>query len=140
MENAIELVKAYFDANNLYYSEDNNGGHLSLLFGEMKDPDSVIVQLFFDELFVQLGIYNLCKATGESIDLAFEACSDMNRKYRFVKFYVSPGNLNIVASIDAICQPDSCGEQVYALMMTLISHASEARQSIVERMNNAGGT
>lgn len=135
MDEAIQMVKAYFDANDLCYNEEKEGTHLILFFEDPELIGRITVHLTFDENSVQIGIYNLCRLTGDNIDAAFEICSELNRKQRFVKYYVFREGMTVIVVTDTVYRLESCGEQAYKLMMELIRLARQAYPAIIEKLN-----
>ena len=134
MSEIYDLVKAYFDAQGLFYNEIEGRKHLVLCFSDDDTDAGDFVHLMFDRNSVQFGMGRLFELTDENIGIAFRTCSDMNRNLRFVKFHVSRENESILAIADMVCNTESCAEQVYDLMMVFMSNAIQGYSTFGERL------
>ena len=56
----------------------------------------------------------------------FRLCSQMNKKYSWVKFYVDEEDNTVTLADDAVVDPSSCGEEAYGLMFRMLLICDDA--------------
>ena len=61
----------------------------------------------------------------EKREAAYEACNELNAKYRWIRFYID-GDGDVVADVDAYVDEESCGEICYSLVNRMVSVVDEA--------------
>ena len=57
-------------------------------------------------------------------------CNDLNSRYRWVKFYLTD-NCDISVIIEGIVEPETCGSEVYRLLMLIVGIIDEAYPDIM---------
>lgn len=67
-------------------------------------------------------------------DVMYKACSEMNRKYRWIKFDVNEKDSEILAECDAVIQLDSCAEEVFELMIRTTNIVDDAYPEFMKAM------
>lgn len=89
--------------------------------------ESIPVLVFFDEdndPIVQLKCWNIANFKGKE-EIGYEVCNRMNNQWRWVKFYIDD-DADIVASIDAYIDMDTCGEECLNLVRRVVNITDEA--------------
>ena len=132
---SIEMTKAFMDTKGMKYEEIDNGNGLIVGIGGLKNKGSVDSYVFFvDESSVTLKVFDVCQIPEGKREIMFKVCSQMNEQFRWVKFYVDKQALRIVASDDAVIQPDSCGEEIFGLLLRMANVIDAAYPHFMQAM------
>lgn len=83
---------------------------------------------------VQIRSYCYVLYQKEKIEKVYKICSDMNKKFVIAKFYPDEEANEIVLSDDAFIQLDTCGEEVYKMLVNIYSIAEEAYPEIMHEL------
>ena len=62
----------------------------------------------------------------------YEVCSKLNNEFRWIKFYVDERDNTITLADDAIVQLDTCGEEIWEIMVRLSDIADDAYPTIMK--------
>lgn len=119
---AIEMTKAYLDSRSVKYQELEKGSVLRVGYGGLKNKGDVAVIVHFDEddRSVALRSLEICTVPEQKKQEIYKVCSQVNAKARWVKFYVHSKNNTLTAADDAVIQPESCGEEVFELVVRMV--------------------
>ena len=82
---------------------DNGKYDFQFIFGE-------------DEKDVALKVFSLAKVQEEKLAEGYKLCSELNAKWRWVKFYIDSDN-EITAEIDAVIEPMTTGDECFELLL-----------------------
>lgn len=128
MSMSLVMTKAFFDSKSFKYQADEERNLITTGFGGLKNKGSIKIMLFFDEddHVVALRSFEFCAFPEAKKAEMYKACSELNYKYRWVKFYVDDAENQITIADDAVIQLDSCGEEIFELMCRLADIADEA--------------
>jgi len=127
MNNALQVTMAHFDAKGLKYRQLDDEAMRVTIGGVPKIGDVDIIVIFGeDETDAALRCFNVCSFDKSKIEALYKACSVMNKKYRWVKFYVDEEREVIVAEDDAVIQLDGCGEEVEELVFRMLDVVKNA--------------
>ena len=119
----------HMDANGIKYTEQDE--HVIKVSYSGDNMDSIPVFVFFDEdgdPYAQFKCWNIANfKNNESV--AIELCNKLNAEYRWVKFYIDDDK-DVVASIDAMLDMGSCGEECLSLVRRVVSIVDDAYPQI----------
>lgn len=120
---SIKMTEAYLDSKSMHYKEINEGKALRIGIGGLKNKDKMDIIVFFDDDDTSVGIrsYNICKVPENKMDNIYRVCSQQNASVRWVKFFVDSDDHTVTASDDAVIQPESCGEEIFELIIRMAS-------------------
>ncbi len=120
-----KITEDYFDSQGVLY-DVRNDGTLSICMGDVDNIGTVRVFIIFDEDDdVSLRACDICKVPDNKKTSILKAISDMNSKYRWVRFYLDQDDMTITAATDALLEPETCGEEVFELLMRLVGICGE---------------
>ena len=121
MAMSLDMVKAFFDSKNLKYREVNNGKTISVGFSGMPNAGSVEILVFFDEDdgAIALRSFNLLTVSDDLKPKMYKVCSELNMKFRWVKFFVDDNDNTVTVADDAVTQLDSVGEEAFELVIRM---------------------
>ena len=111
MSRYASLFKAYMDQKGIRYSE-NADGDLRVSYNA-DNVKTVEVLLFFDkngDKYVAFYCLSIGSFTKDQYAKALVVCNTMNKKYRWMKFFIDE-NYQIVVKADAILDEETCGEE-----------------------------
>ena len=132
----IDNTKAYFDNKGLHYREVKDGKALRIGMNGFDNIPSIDILLVFgdSDKDVALRVYDLCKFNADKQGKMFKACSAMNAKFRWIKFYVDKSDNTISAENDAVISPETAGSEVFELVMRTCSIVDEAYPELMKAM------
>ena len=133
MNLAAQKVAQYLDKKGIRYKLD----------GEQKEilrlgfPGKVVGALKYRCIFgegnetVSILIYDLAFSE-ENTGKMYRLCSQLNGQYRFARFYVDESSHSITIQADAFLNMETCGEEVYKLIVILEEIGNEAAAEIMK--------
>ena len=127
MNNAAKLFCDYLDQKNVRYSILRSDVVRVSYTGD--NCPSIAVHLIFsnDGRDVSLRCYSIAKIKKEDAKQylgALFACSELNKTYRWVKFYLDNDN-ELTAEDDAVIDPYTTGEECYKLLRKMVNIVDE---------------
>ena len=125
---AIEMTKAFLDSKDLHYREISEGEVLSVEVGGLDNKGTLQIFIVFDDdnEAAALRVHDYVKVPENRLPAIFKVCNEMNAAYRWVKFYVDKEDNSITVEDDAIIQPESCGEEIFELLLRIADISNEA--------------
>lgn len=130
MNKMFKLTTAYFDSQDIPYEVLEESDETAFLIqSQMNNLDTMIVcAQFFDDDDNSVQIYSCdyCKIPENKVSDMYEICSGLNKKYRWVKFFVNEENGFIIAESDAVVDLETVGERVYELIGLMYGICDEA--------------
>lgn len=96
---------------------------------------NIPVYVFFDEdgdPMVQFKCWDIANFKDKEAKGIF-ACNEMNKVYRWVKFYLDKDS-DVVASIDAYITETTCGEECLSLVRRVVNITDEAYPTFARAM------
>ena len=93
------------------------------------------IDVFFfleDDTHVHLRGINFVKIPENAFEKMYKLVNDINNLYNWVKFIVDVEHETIVARIDAVIHLDSCGEECYELMVSMLNVVEQAYPKIMK--------
>jgi len=120
MANYKALYLRYMDAHNIRYTTANNIVSISYTGS---NAQSITILVSFDpdgNNLVEFGCYSIgsCKSD-EKYANAIVLCNEMNKKYRWVKFFVDDDR-SIVGKADAIVDSSSVGSECAEMVSRMV--------------------
>lgn len=96
--------------------------------------DCVEVKLFFDDdnRSVAVRSFNICKVPENKKPAIYEACSKLNDKFRWIKFYIDEDDNTVTGAMDAIIQLDSCGEECKEIIHRTVGIVDDAYPDLMK--------
>ncbi|MCD8192406.1 MAG: YbjN domain-containing protein [Oscillospiraceae bacterium] len=91
----------------------------------------VIVAFEEDCKYAAFRCFNFAKAPKDRFGHAMIACNELNKKYKWVKFYLDDDG-DVTAENDAILDAATCGEVCFELMIRMTQIVNEAYPVIMK--------
>lgn len=133
MANYKQLFLRYLDEKGVKYTDrDEYVVRISYSCDNLK---TIPVYIFFDEdgdPMVQFKCWDIANFKNKEAKGIF-ACNEMNKTYRWVKFYLDK-DADVVASIDAYIAEYNCGEECLALVRRLVNIIDDAYPTFAKAM------
>ena len=133
---SMEMTKQFFDTKGLHYDERKDGKAIRVSLGGMKNREGIRVSIIFDDndKTVALRTYDLCKVPEDKLDRMYEACSELNRSFRWLKFYVDASDNTVTAEDDAIVTPESAGEEIFGILARMVGIVDRAHPELMKAL------
>jgi len=131
MQKHAQLFIDYMNENEIKYTEQKDNVLKVAFNGE--NIDSISVFVFFDKEgapMVQFKCWEIMNFKGNR-EKAVEICNTLNCEYRWITFCVD-SDLDIIASIDAYLDANSCGKMCMDYVFRMISIIDEAYPKIAK--------
>ena len=130
---AIQMTKAYFDSKGLKYRAHDDGKALFVSFSGLKNKGTLEILIVFDDddRAVAIRGMDVSSAPEEKWPQLFKICSELNYKYRWVKFCIQKGRKQVSAEDDAVITPETAGEEVYELIIRMVRIVDQAYPEIM---------
>ena len=129
MNLAAKMTGAYLDARGLrYFYDESQPEVIRTGFGGLKNKQLLEILCIFGEDGSDVAIrsFNFCNVPTAKLAEAHAFCSEMNKLYRWVKFYIDENDNTVTLADDAVIQLDSCGEEVFELILRMAQIADDA--------------
>ena len=114
------LFKSFLDREGIRYNEGNN--EIISITYSAENTNSIEVFVRFDEdgkNRVTLVSFAIGEFPQAQFAKALVTCNMMNRKYRWVKFYINDNNC-IAVSSDAILDEETCGDECMEYVIRIV--------------------
>ena len=125
MANYKQLFMEYMDREGIkYVDRDTYVVRVTYTGDNLK---SIPVYVFFDEdgdPMVQFKCWDIANFKDKEGKGIF-TCNSINKQYRWVKFYLDDDS-DVVASIDAYIDPESCGQECMSLVRRVVNISDDA--------------
>ena len=120
MQRYAQLFCNYMDRVGVKYTEQKENVIKVVYTGD--NMDSIPVVVIFDkdgDPLVSFKCWSIMSFKNKE-DSALKICNDLNAEYRWVKFYLD-SDIEIAASMDAMIDADTCGEECLTLVKRVVS-------------------
>ena len=133
---AAKVTAAFFEKEGLKCKISSDDGRLLMTGFGMKNRESIIVQMFFEEdnTAVHLMAIDLVKVPDDRKDRMYKVVNQMNAKFPWIKFVVRDELPVISAEDDAVIQLDSCGEEVLRCCIQLVGICDQAYPLLMKEL------
>lgn len=140
MNSAAKLFSDYLEQRNVKYSISRSNVVSVGYTGE--NCPSIRLHFFFGEdgrdvAIRSNSIVKIQKEKGGQHLAALIVCSELNKKYRWIKFYLNDDN-EIIAEDDAVIEPHTTGEECYKLLQREVDIIDEAYPGIMRAIWGIG--
>ena len=125
---SIDNTKAFMDGKGMHYRATGDGKALFVGIGDMDNSPDIDILIVFgdDDKHVQMRLTDMCKFPEGKMGNMFKTCSDVNARFRWIKFYVNRERVSITAETDAVISPETAGSEVFELIMRMANIVDEA--------------
>lgn len=126
------IYMRYMDENGIKYSDVRERVVRVSYSGD--NLKSIPVYVYFsenDEPRVRLACSSIAHFEDNKLAAGLIACNELNRKYRWVKFYVDEEN-DIIAEDDAIIDATSCGPELRELVVRMVDIIDKGYPTIMQ--------
>ncbi len=130
----MDMTKAYLDSKGFRYQAQDDKEVIRTGLSGLKNKGSVDILLIFQGNSVSIRSFRLFSVPEEKKDKIYEVCSDMNSKFRWVKFYVDDEDNTVTVADDAILLPESAGAEVFELMMRMAGIIDQAYPELMKAL------
>lgn len=134
MANYKNLFMRYMDRNNVKYTDVREDVVKVVYTGD--NLKSIPVYVFFDkdgDPLVCFKCWDIAKFPDGKIANGVIACNMLNKKYRWVKFYLDDDK-DIVAQIDAYVDEETCGSECLNLVKRTVNIVDEGYEIIAKAL------
>ena len=131
---AVKLTKAFLEAQGVKVLPIGEEEGLLIAGFAMDNRDGIMIIMQFDDndRTAKVLTQNLAKIPESAVDNMYKVVNAINKKYRWIKFYIDEKDNTITASDDVIIQLDSCGEEIFQCCLQLVHIADEAYPEIMK--------
>lgn len=128
MNLALQLTSAFLNEKDFKHRVDEEDNLITTGIGGLDNKGSMKFHIIFDDDGGSVGIrvFEYCAFPKEKTTKMYQVCSKMNEAFRWVKFYVDEEENTITLADDAVIQLDSCGEEVFELLLRMSSIGDDA--------------
>lgn len=132
MNAAANLFTAYLDNKGIKYTAQEDK---RVTVSYSADNTSVRAVLVFgdDGKDVALRVFSLVKVPEGKVGALQAVCSDLNRKWRWCKFYLDKDN-EVTVAIDAVITPETTGPVAYELVIRTVGIVDKAYPDIMKAL------
>lgn len=133
---SIEMTKAFLDARSMRYQETEDGKALRVGIGGLDNKGRLDILVVFDDDdgTVAIRAYNVCNVPENKKQEIYRVCSQLNSRFRWVKFYVETEGDSVTAADDAVIQPESCGEEIFELIARMSGIVDDAYPALMKAL------
>ena len=133
---AAEMFKAYLDTKKIIYKSDTPYDiwiKTNIKSGNTKSSIDINVNFSKSEEYVSLlaGNFLVINNDEKYIDI-YKLLNRLNMEFKWVKFYIDEKLGQIFAEQSAIIQYDSCGDEVYSLLILLLDTVEKTYPEIMK--------
>lgn len=94
-------------------------------------PQLAVVFFFSEECHdVAINIYSIAKVAPNKLMQAYKLCSELNAKWRWVKFYIDKDD-EFTAETDAVIEPNTAGRECGELMFRCVDIVKDSYPGIM---------
>lgn len=131
---ALTMTKAFLESKNFKHEAVEEKNYIRTGVGGLKNKGNINITIFFDDndRTVAVRSFEYCSFPAEKKSAMYEICSKLNYEYRWIKFYVEESDNTIALADDVIVQLDTCGDEIWEIIVRLSSIADEAYPQIMK--------
>lgn len=120
----------FLESNNIKYSvQDERCVRISYQLENL--PQLAAVFFFSEECHdVSIHVFSIAKVASNKLMQAYKLCSELNAKWRWVKFYVDEDN-EFTAETDAVIEPNTAGHECGELLLRCVDIVKDSYPSIM---------
>jgi len=127
MNTAMQMVCTYLDSKGVRYSPNEEKSTIKTGF-KAENKQGIELLLIFDDNNESMAIrsFDYVSFPANKIDTMYKVCSQMNKQFRWVKFYVDENDNTVTLSEDAVIQLDTAGAEAWELIVRMVSIGDDA--------------
>lgn len=131
MNPAAQIFANYLDEKELRYDIESEEV-IAVTYTGGKNAPRIRVVFIFDEdgHSVAVRCFSVAKVPSDKLAKAYETCSKLNDKWRWLKFYVDSDD-EVTAADDAVIEPNTLGEECFELLVRCIDIVDRAYPEIM---------
>lgn len=130
----LQRFTNYLDMKGVKYTVDNEYKlHVSF---SADNTSSIVVNVIFDKEgngIVRFVVWSIGKFPESKIGAGMVACNELNKKYRWVKFYIDADDEGC-AEMDAIVDEETAGQECHELLYRVVNIVDEAYPDIMRAL------
>ena len=134
MNNAMKMTAAFFDAKGIKYAANDERNVIRTGFGANNKENVEVLLIFDGDETMGLRSFNYVKFPDAKKPQMYQLCSELNKSFRWVKFYVDEQDNTITLADDAVIQLETVGEEAFELMMRMIGIADNAYPTFMKAL------
>lgn len=122
-----EMICKYMDSKNWHYQAASDGTLIKTGFsGKNAQKIDLYIHIEEDRNEVHLRSFNYIRVPDDKMNNILRLCSQMNKKYSWVKFYVDENDMTVTLADDAVVEPSTCGDETFGLMYRMLLICDDA--------------
>ena len=122
-----EMICKYMDSKNWPYQAASDGTLIKTGFsGKNAQKIDLYIHIEEDRNEVHLRSFNYIRVPDDKMNNILRLCSQMNKKYSWVKFYVDENDMTVTLADDAVVEPSTCGDETFGLMYRMLLICDDA--------------
>lgn len=132
----LEMTKAFLDSQGYHYSEELDGEVLRLGIAGLNNIGTMEVIVVFDEndRTVSIKSFDICQIPESKKEQLYRICSELNERFRWVKFYVDESDNTITVQDDAVVSADTSGEEIAELVFRMCGITADAYPELMKAL------
>ena len=127
MSVALKMISRFFDSKGIKYRVEEENRKIRVVY-DLDNVNDFVVNIFVDndDAGVAVRSFYYVKFPANKAEAMYKKCSEINGRFRWIKFYVDDDDNTVTLAVDGVIQLDSCGEEVYELMGRMLNIADDA--------------
>lgn len=127
MSIGLRMIASHLEAKGYHYRVKEDRNAIEMGFNtDNKDSMDIVIIVDDDDESIGIRSFNYVKFPVSKIDAIYKACSQMSRKYRWIKFYVDESDNTVTLAVDAVIQLETAGAEALELSGRMITIGDEA--------------
>ncbi len=120
MNLVMKKITEYLESKDIRYILSDDDKRLELRFSAKNADVIPVLMNCQEEEDCEFFVYNYCKFPEEKREKMYELCSKMNKKFRWLRFFVDESDNTITIATDLLINPDSCADDVYTILAKIV--------------------
>ncbi len=122
-----EMICKYMDSKGWHYQATPDGTLIKTGFsGKNAQKIDLYIHIEEERNEVHLRSFNYIRVPDDKMNNILRLCSQMNKKYSWVKFYVDENDMTVTLADDAVVEPSTCGDETFGLMYRMLLICDDA--------------
>ena len=123
----FEMICKYLDSKGWRYQPSSDGTIIKSGFsGKNAQRIDCYIRVEEERNEIHLRTFNYVNVPEEKKANMYKLCSQMNKRYSWVKFYVDDEDNTVTLADDAVVDPSTCGDEAYGLMFRMLLICDDA--------------
>ncbi|MBQ8053718.1 MAG: YbjN domain-containing protein [Lachnospiraceae bacterium] len=122
-----EMISKYMDSKGWHYQVLQEGALIKTGFnGKNAQKVDLYIHIEEERNEVHLRSFNYIRVPEDKMNNILRLCSQMNKTYSWVKFYVDEKDMTVTLADDAVVEPSTCGDETFGLMYRMLLICDDA--------------